>query len=131
VRSGQDRRGCQQCSYFEGVRIQWPQVAPDPRCNTGVQRSNNGTVPSHLMATYAREQTRFSLWSTLIGVEATEAHIRDRHYGRLSPSERPMDNRRLSDHGLGRGWIDLSVALMIAIAAVASWVAAFAFWVIS
>jgi len=42
-----------------------------------------------------------------------------------------MDNRRLSDHGLGRGWIDLSVALIIAIAAVASWVAAFAFWVIS
>ena len=42
-----------------------------------------------------------------------------------------MDNRRLSDHGPGPGWIDLSVALMIAIDAVASWIAAFAFWVMS
>jgi len=38
-----------------------------------------------------------------------------------------MIDRRLSVHGLGHVWFDLSaiVALLIAIAAVASWVAAF------
>ena len=89
---------------------------------------NNGTVPPLPMATYASEQTLLSLWTTLVNVEVTEAHIRDHHYGRSSPSERPVDDRRLSVHGLGPIWFDLSaiVALLIAIAAVASWVAALA-----
>ena len=91
---------------------------------------NNGTAPSIPVSTYANERTFPSVWATLVNVEWTEAVMSDRRSGRLPPlpAGRPMNDRRHSDHGLGPIWIDMSVivALLIAIAAVASWVAAFA-----
>jgi len=78
---------------------------------------NNSTVPPILMAMYAREQTPLLPWTTLVYGQTTKPLL----------AGRPMNDRRLSVHGLGPIWFDLSaiVALLIAIGAVASWVAAF------
>ena len=69
------------------------------------------------MAMYAPEQTPLFPWTTLVYGETPKPLL----------AGGPMTDRRLSVPGLGPLWVDLSaiVALLIAIAAVASWVAAF------